>query len=105
MENRMSKPGPIDNLRIRKVKGSFSRIEHRFINGRYIDLLDPREILVYFFLVTVGDSNGVSYYSRERMAGILKTSVESIEMAIGGLEEKEFIACRRGIYQVLDLPE
>lgn len=102
---RKSKPGPVDNLRIRRVRGSFSCVEHRFINGRFIDMLTSREILLYFFLVAVGDSKGISYYSRERMAAILKISVESIELAIGGLEGKGFIACRRGVYQVLDLPE
>jgi len=100
-----SRPGPVNNLRLRKVRGSYSRVEHRFINGRFIDLLATREILFYFFLIAVGDSKGISYYSRERMAAILKISVETIERATEGLMDKEFIEYRRGVYQVLDLPE
>ncbi len=105
MGNRSSRPGPVNNLRLRKVNGSFSQIEHRFINGRFIDLLTSREILLYFFLIAVGDSKGISYYSRERMAAILKISVEAIDSATEGLREKGFIEYRRGVYQVLDLPE
>lgn len=105
MGNRSSRPGPVNNLRLRKVRGSFSRIEHRFVNGRFIDLLVSREILLYFFLIAVGDSKGISYYSRERMAAILKISVEVIERTAEGLMDKGFIAYRRGVYQVLDLPE
>ncbi len=105
MSYRKTKPGPIDRLRIRKIKDSFSQIEHRFINGRYIDLMDTGEILLYFFLIAVGDRNGVSFYSCERMASILQISVVSIEKDREGLVNKEFIAYRNGVYQVLELPE
>lgn len=101
---RCARPGPIDTDRIRKISGSYSRIEHRFINGRLIDLLKTHEILVYFFLTAVGDIEGVSFYSSERMADILKVSVSVIETARQGFVEKGFIAYRDGVYQVLDLP-
>lgn len=91
--------------RIRKVRGSFSQIEHRFINGRYIDILETQEILLYFFLISVGDIRGISFYSSERMAAILKIGVVSITKAREGLIRKGFIAYRDGVYQVLDLPD
>lgn len=66
--------------------------------------METEEILLYFFLTTVGDDRGVSFYSTERMAGILKMTVPSIKMAREGLFQKGFIAYRNGVYQVLDLP-
>lgn len=105
MHDMKSKPGPIERGNIRKITGSFSRIEHRFVTGRYIDLMDSvDEILLYYFLVTVGDVKGVSFYSSERMTSILKISVASIEQARDELIDKEFIAYRNGVYQVLNLP-
>ena len=104
MSYRRTRPGPIDTDRIRKIRGSYSQIEHRFINGRFIDLMGTQEILLYFFLTTVGDTKGISFYSSERMADILKISVTCIQAARQGLEEKGFIAYRCGVYQVLDLP-
>ena len=99
------RPKLIEHRRIRKVKGSFSQIEHRFINGRYIDLLETQEILLYFFLTSVGDIRGISFYSSERMAAILKIGVIAIIKARDGLIRKGFIAYRDGVYQVLNLPD
>lgn len=62
------------------------------------------EILLYYFLVTVGNKEGVSYWSCERMTDILKIDVEKLKRARGGLKEKRYIAYRDGIYQVLELP-
>ena len=105
MNYRKSKPCPIERENIRKIRGSFSQIEHRFVNGRYIDLMDSKEeILLYFFLVAVGDVNGVSFYSSERMTSILRISVVSIEEARDELVDKKFIAYKDGVYQVLSLP-
>ena len=103
---RHNRPSPdlIDSDRVRRIRGSFSQIEHRFINGRYIDLLDTAEILVYLFLIAVGDRRGISFYSSERMGDLLKLSVRVIEKAREGLAQKGFIAYRGGVYQVLELP-
>lgn len=101
---RKTKPGPIDYSRIRKIRGSFSQIEHRFINDRFIDVMETQEILLYFFLITVGDMKGISFYSSERISEILKISIPSIKKAREGLIKKGFIAYRDGVYQVLDIP-
>lgn len=45
--------------RIRKIKNSFSWIDHRFINDGFINRLSQQEIIIYLFLVAVGDKNGV----------------------------------------------
>lgn len=104
MGYRKTKPEPIDHLRIRKIRGSLNQIEDRLINDRFIDCMQKEEILLYFFLVAVGDAKRVSFYTSERMASILKIEVTSIEEARQGLLRKGFLAYRDGIYQVLDLP-
>lgn len=99
------RPKEIEDRRRRKIKGSFSQIEHRFINDRYIDFLGTYEILVYFFLITVGDRRGISFYSNERISAILKIGVRTLKEAREGLVRKGFIAYRNGVYQVLELPD
>jgi len=94
---------PIDH-RVRKITGSFSWIDHRFITERLIDLLGRDEILLYLWLITVGDRNGVSFYSDEKTASRIKLAVNPIQKAREGLIEKGFVIYRKGITQVLPLP-
>lgn len=93
---------PIDP-RVRKISGSFSWIDHRFVSGGWIDLLDPAEILLYFWLVAVGDRFGISFYSTEKTADRLKLSTDRIQKARSGLMDKNLVAFKNGVYQVLPL--
>jgi hypothetical protein len=93
---------PIDN-RIRKIQGSFSWIDHRFISKGIIDQLTPYEIYLYFWLVAVGDRYGISFYSIEKTAAKLKISADHICKARQGLIDKNLIAFKEGLYQVLSL--
>lgn len=92
--------GPIDP-RIRKIEGSFSWIDHRLITQGWFDALSREEILLYLWWTTVGDKNGVSFYSDEKTASRLKVSVSDVQTARYGLIEKQLIAYRDGITQVL----
>lgn len=95
---------PIDRERIRKIRNSFSWVDHRFITGGFLEKLSTAEILLYFFLVAVGDKNGVSFYHYSRICQLLKIDVQSCLEACKGLIEKSLIAYTGGIYQVLELP-
>ena len=57
---------PINLRRIRKITGSFSWIEHRFVSGGFLSAMSHEEIVLYFFLVLVGDKNGISFYGYEK---------------------------------------
>ena len=98
------KPKAIDVTRIRRLPRSYSWVDHRFVTERHIDTMEPDEILLYYFLVTVGNKEGVSYYSPERMVDILKIDVTRQKQARRGLERKDYIAYREGVFQVLELP-
>jgi hypothetical protein len=94
----------IDHTRIRKINGSFSWINHRFITGGFLDDLSTIEILFYFFLVAVSDRHGVSFYHDDRICGMLKIDLFTLGKAREGLIHRSLIAYKFPVYQVLALP-
>lgn len=96
---------PIFPDRIRKIRGSFSWIEHRFVHDGFLRALSRDELLLYYFLVTVGDRNGVSYYDYEKICQLLKIEVDTYIHARDGLIHRRLIAYHQGVFQVLPLPE
>ena len=94
----------IDRERIRKISGSFSWIDHRFISGRFIHDLSREETLIYLFLVAVSDRQGLSFYHDDRICSLLKIDLAALGEARALLIERSLIAWRRPVYQVLSLP-
>jgi hypothetical protein len=62
------------------------------------------ELLLYFFLVLVGDKNGISFYSYDKICALLKMNVDSFVQARNLLIEKSMIVSENGRFQVLQLP-
>jgi len=96
---------PISQHRIRKIKGSFAFIEHRFLRHGFWAMLNHHEILLYLFLVLVSDRQGLSYYSYDKICTILRISLEQYIAARNALIEKDMIAFDGTLFQVLSLPE
>lgn len=96
---------PIDPDRIRKITGSFSWLDHRLLHDGYLAAMAPEEMLLYFFLVLVGNRHGVSFYSYEKICALLKLDLERFLWARDRLVRKSLIACQNGRFQVLQLPE
>jgi hypothetical protein len=96
---------PIEPHRIRKIRGSFSWIEHRFVHQGFLRELSRDELLLYYFLVTVGDRHGVSYYDYEKICQLLKIDVDAYIQARNGLMARGLVAYEQGVFQVLPLPE
>lgn len=94
----------LDHDRVRKIEGSFSWIDHRFITGGFLQDLSTLEILLYFFLVAVSDRNGISFYHDDRMCTILKIPLTSLGEAREGLVLRSLILYEPPLYQVLSLP-
>ncbi len=67
--------------------------------------LRPGEILLYFFLVLVGDHRGLSYYSLRSISRYLKLPAQEIEAARISLCDRGLVAYEAPLYQVLSLPE
>lgn len=91
--------------RVREVPRSFSWIDHRLIRDGHLLRLQPPEILLYFFLVLVGDHHGLSYYSLGSISRYLKLPPEEIKSARARLCDRSLIAYKAPLYQVLSLPE
>ncbi len=94
----------INKERIRKISGSFSWIDHRFINHGFIKELDSTEILLYLFLVTVGDRYGLSFYRDDTICRLLKIDKASLWLARDKSILGSLIEYKDGMYQVLELP-
>jgi hypothetical protein len=51
--------------RVRQVPAQFSWLDHRLVRDRHIDRCDPHAAMLYLFLVTVADAQGLSWYADE----------------------------------------
>ena len=91
--------------RVRKITGSFAFIEHRFLRDGFLQSLTHHQILLYLFLVLVGDRNGLSYYSYDKICTLLRVTVDEYLLARNGLIEKDLIAFDGHLFQVLSLPQ
>ena len=89
--------------RIRKIEGSFSWIDHRFVTEGFLHDLSMVEILLYFFLVAVSDRNGLSFYHDDRIASLLKIDLPALGRAREGLVRRSLLAYEFPLYQVLSL--
>ncbi len=96
---------PIVPERVRKIDGGFSFIPHRFVTRRFFTSLNQHELLLYFLLVLVGDRQGLSYYSQDKLCIMLRMSLDELIVARNSLIEKSLIAFDGFMFQVLSLPD
>ena len=91
--------------RVRRIKGSFAAIEHRFLRDGFWQSLSHHELLLYFFLVLVGDRSGISFYSYDRIIALLHLRLDEYIQDRDALIAKDLIASDGHLFQVLSLPE
>ena len=94
----------IKRKRVRRIEGSFSWIDHRFITQGFLNDLSNIEILLYLFLVSVSDRYGLSFYHDDRICNLFKIDMPSLGEARQQLIMRSLLAYERPIYQVLSLP-
>ncbi len=90
--------------RVRRITGSFTFIEHRFLRDEFWENLTQNELLLYLFLLLVADRNGVSYYSYDKIYSFLKISMDEYLDARNLLIEKDLLAFDGYFFQILSLP-
>lgn len=95
---------PIDPARVRQITGSFSWLDHRLLTDGFVATMTREELLLYFFLVLVGDRAGVNFYSYDKICTLLKIDADTLLEARAGLIAKALIAFDGTRYQVLQLP-
>lgn len=100
----MKYPNPINQERIRKLKGSFAWISHAFMSKGFWSSLSQDELLLYLFLILVSDRHGMSYYSFDRICQRLKITTDDYICARNELINRDLIAFDGYLFQVLSLP-
>lgn len=95
----------LDPVRMRKLPRSYSWVDHRLMRDRFLHTLDVYEAALYFFLVLVGDHQGLSYYSDGTACRALSMEYEHLHRSRLDLIRKSLIAYEPPLYQVLELPD
>ena len=90
--------------RIRAIKGGFSFIPHRFVTDGFLSSLNPKQLLLYLFLVLVSDRYGLSYYAYDSICSLLQLTLEDYIQARDDLLQRDLIAFDGTLFQVLQLP-
>jgi hypothetical protein len=102
----MTKPDAIVPERIRNIRHcTFGWVDHNFLHRGFLGRLSPEELRLYYFLLTVADKSGVSFYDYERICQLLKLEVDDYVRARNLLCERSLIAFHNGVFQVLSLPQ
>ncbi len=96
---------PLLPKRVRKIRGSFAFVEHRFLRAGFMASLGKDELSLYFFLVMAGNREGLSYYSYDKICLMLKMYLDDYILARDGLIDKNLIAFDGYLFQVLSLPD
>lgn len=91
----------IDPDRIRKIPASFSWVDRRFMREGYLQNLCREAILLYFFLIIVGDNRGLSFYGDTNIYKQLKLSKQDLQKGRVQLITQGLIAYQSPMYQVL----
>jgi len=89
--------------RLRRIPEHFSWIDHRLIRDDYVRRCQIEELALYLFLVTVGDAEGLSFYSDSSLCKQLSIALTTLRQARQALMTIGLIAYEKPLYQVLDL--
>jgi len=89
--------------RLRRVPPGFSWIDHRLVRDKYISRCSADALALYLFLVTVGDAEGLSYYSDDSITRLLPLDAVALSRARQELIAAQLIAYQKPLYQVLAL--
>ncbi len=89
--------------RLRKIPPQFSWVDHRLVRENYFIRCEHSAWALYLFLVSVGDAQGLSYYSDGSLMRRLKMDPLQLSASRQQLIEANLIAYQKPLYQVLDL--
>jgi hypothetical protein len=89
--------------RLRRIPGQFSWIDQRLVRDRYLQQCDHGALALYLVLVTVSDSEGLSYYSDLTLQRLLTMEPAQLLSARHQLVQAALIVYEKPLYQVLSL--
>jgi regulatory protein YycH of two-component signal transduction system YycFG len=82
---------------------SYSIIDHQILHGGYLHRLSHEAMVLYLFLVTVGDRDGRSFYAEVNIMEILRLDDGRLEAARRELLHEGLIDYRRPYWRVNNL--
>jgi len=88
---------------LRRIPRQFSWIDQRLVSDHHLERCDTAALALYLFLVTVADSQGLSYYSDPKLAKSLSLPAARLAQARADLIRLNLIAYAAPLYQVLAL--
>ena len=89
--------------RLRKVPSQFSWIDHRLVQENYFVRCEHCAWALYLFLASVGDAQGLSYYSDASLMRRLNLDQLQLSSSRRQLIQAGLIAYEKPLYQVLSL--
>lgn len=89
--------------RLRRIPGQFSWIDQSLVSDRHLHACDHSALALYLVLVTVGDADGLSYYSEASLERMLRLEQAQFRSARQQLCQAGLIAYEPPLYQVLSL--
>ena len=95
---------PLEPRRVRYPRGAYGWVDLKVVTGGVLEEVGSDAAFTYLFLCAVGNRDGMSFWSRHRMAQILGLSPDAAEQAIRKLQERDLIAANGKVIQVLSLP-
>lgn len=88
----------------RPPKSGFSWVDRRFVH-HFAPQLSQEAILLYFFLASVSDQQGLSYYRDDSLASRLRIRQADLLQARDELIRHDLLAYESPLTQVLSLPQ
>lgn len=82
---------------------SYSIVDHELLHGGYLGRLSHKALVLYLFLIVVGDCEGKSYYSMYSVENILRMELFEICRAKDVLIVEQLINYQKPYWQVLSL--
>jgi hypothetical protein len=94
--------------RLRRIQHSFAWIDHRLLRSGFVQTMSHQDQSLYLFLALAADRNGVSFYRKEKICGILGLDFGEFEVARDRLLDMGLLAFQsysalsvNGFYQLL----
>lgn len=105
MPNLLKRPLDSRRLRSNRLPHGFGWIDHRLLTHGYLSRSSPNALALYCLLICAADSQGLSFYSEERLRQILGFNPPELHRARRELIDSALIAYQKPLYQVLTLED
>src|SRR3989339_572441 len=84
---------------------SYSIIDHQILHSRYLHRLSHESMILYLFLVVVGNPQGRSFYSDRSITEILRLSGPQLHHAREELISEGLVSYKRPYWEVNNIPQ